>query len=230
MPLPGEPNAPPKQNLLPRVAFVPRVGAMFWGWGTSRFWCTGDYCSIQERDKTAHTHDVGHISQLDVLVRLGRVMRLGPGLSYQSRLELDTAAQDDVVFGSELGANVVVEPAASVGAGVWIAPRGEVGLLIPFLAGKTRRDRGRAEEICYEKTADGFGCDSRDDGNLGGSIGVGAGTILELGDRLRLRADVFVRYYSYLLASGGSDSPYHDELTWKMSGLRMYVFSGPELP
>ncbi len=220
---PEELPEPPDPNLLSKVALVPRIGVMFWGSGTSRIRCDG-YCLGLQDSSTSYDHHPAVVLDFDVLFRLGRVMRLGPGISYTSKMKTDTEGADDVDLGSEFGLNVVGEPAISVGTRAWIAPRGELGLIVLVPSGETEQSLDLMQDLCYtgDSTSD---CSSLDGPVPGFSGGIGAGGIFGVGERARLRADLMLRYYWLQLADFEEGTTY-GRVRWSLSGVRAYVFLG----
>ena len=176
-----------------------------------------------------YTHDAATIADLSLLVRIGRLIRLGPRLTYTPQLSLDTETADDVKLGSEFGLNVVGEPAIPVATRAWVAPRGELGAVLLFPSGGTRRALQGMQDLCNaQPNEDHEVCTRLDPPVIGLAGGIGAGAILEVGDQVRLRADLLVRYY-WLEMANLNNGPYGDAMHWTMSGLRAAVFFGADL-
>jgi hypothetical protein len=208
----GEPQPPPPPlpdaNRIPKFGLAVRLGPMFGGSGSLETTCEGTDCPADYGNSTSYVRKMSFAMDLGFLFRVGKVIRLGPGLSYGStqtiKIETDAdGSREDFELGSEIGINFLLEAAIPVGDGMWIVPEGSLGILILTPSGEFKDYLAAMRAEC-DANLFTTGCDAFDGPRVGFGAGIGVGFMGAVSDKVRLRGDLIAQYHVINVVSGQS--------------------------
>ena len=214
---------PSDNTELPNFAIVLHGGVLVAGSGELKVDYSGPGAGSD--DSTDYDHKAAFLLGADFLWTVGSVIRLGPGIQFGTTTEVEfDDANDDYEVGSDVSLNFVLEAMFPVSDGVWIGPRGQVGLLALFPSGDLEDDLDVAKDNCEAYDMDG--CSNLDGPRYGLNMGIGAGGVFQVGDSIRLRADLMIQPYVINLYSLEADDG--TEVSEDLQGVRPYLLGGIE--
>jgi hypothetical protein len=220
--------APPGQKELSKFTIPLRVGLLLGGSGTNEVKCDGD-CSFETISGADYSHRLGARLTADFLFKAGSLIRLGPGLAYTPPTSIkNDGASVNTEIGSDMALDFIFEVAPRVGPGVWLVPRGEVGLTVLFPTGDLKNFLESQRQTCI--SAGASNCESLGDARPGLNAGLGFGALFAVSDTVRLRADLLGQIYVVNLFTYEGTSPFGGSTTVSrnVGGSRFFLLGGVE--
>ncbi len=204
-------------NVIAPATIVPRFGLTLGGFGKSQVECVGDCFGLG--GDTTYVHRTNLVVQFTGLFRVGRMLRIGPGMTYRAPARVDTERHNRVVLGTMLSLDLEGEVAYPIAEKMWLAPRGEVSFLQLFAEDDTEARLDAIHAACA-RAPQPQQCDREPAFGLGGAAGVGW---IYGGVRARLRLDLLASFYWIDLGTYEAQS---EQLRWTLTGVRSELFVG----
>jgi hypothetical protein len=195
------------------------------GSGTNDFKCEGD-CTVSNIPGTDYSHRIGGRFTADFLFKAGPLIRLGPGLGFVPPASIKNDGETFTrEVGSDLAIDFIFEVVPRVGPGVWLVPRGELGLTVLIPAPELRDS---LEARCLALGASN--CGSAGDARPGFNAGLGFGALFAVSDSVRLRADLLAQFYVVNLSTYEATTSFLGSTTiaHNVSGSRFFLLGGIE--
>jgi hypothetical protein len=198
------------------------------GSGTNELRCDGD-CTFTSVSGSDYSHKLGARLTADFLFKVGPLIRLGPGLAFTPPTSIKgEGATFNTEVGSDMGLDFIFEVAPRVGPGVWLLPRGEVGLTVLFPTGDLKASLEAERVACNDLGVSN--CDSLGDPRPGLNAGLGFGALFAVSDTVRLRADLLGQFYIVNLYTYEGTSTFGGSATLarNVAGSRFFLLGGVE--
>ena len=213
-------------NGLPPFSVVVRGGMIIEGSGDDRLECDGSDCPPNFDYDADFDHKTAFMLGADFLFTAGSIVRLGPGFQIGNNMVVELQrTKEEVEVGSDVSVHFALEGDYPMGDGVWVGPRVQLGLGILRTSGDMKDFLEASKESCESKGQND--CDSFDGPYPGGNFGMGAGVIAAVGESVRLRADLMIQSYLFMLYSWDADDS-DATVTEKFLGTRVYAMGGVE--
>ncbi|HEX4335923.1 MAG TPA: hypothetical protein VH062_08420 [Polyangiaceae bacterium] len=210
----------------PFIAGALRLGLLPYGRGEEKNGCSGACMGFAPAD-ASYRHGVAFGVGAEAFVTFLDVLRVGPSLFYVLPTHVDIdGAPGHFGVGSDLGIDLAVEAAPRIFTNLRVVPRLQGGATVLFPDGELSKSLSQLREYC---PADASGCSGLSGAHVGWNIGAGVGALYFLTDRIRLRADLLVQYYSvhlYNISATLFANPI--DVSETLSGARSFILLGAE--
>lgn len=218
--------------------FYPKVGYVVTGSGDENTddSYSGATTNTPSPSSTSGDDKSGFALGADFLAGVTSTLRIGGGLLWLPSLKAKVG-DTELTGGNQLNLAAIIEPVIPASETVAIAIRGQGGLSLLIPGGDLSDAINQKKSECSQDLAAGDPkCDVNGGPGLGWHLGGGGGVIVGVGGRTRLRFDLLAQYmnqstwsYSHTHAASGGSGSYTHDVSYGISGTRLFLIAGIEI-